>query len=80
MAAVYGINTLIGSNYLYLNHKPPTASILDMLPAWPIYLLYMEGLGLITVFVLYFPFLIKDIISWARMRFSGKSRLDDILS
>ncbi len=80
MAAVYGINTLIGSNYLYLNHKPLTPSILDMLPDWPIYLLYMEGLGLITTFVLYLPFLIKDIVLRIRMRNSGKSRLDDILS
>ncbi len=80
MAAVYGINTLIGSNYLYLNHKPLTPSVLDVLPDWPIYLFYMEGLGLITAFVLYVPFLIKDIIFRIRMRYSGKSRLDDILS
>lgn len=80
MVAVYFINNTIGSNYLYLNHKPPTASILDMLPAWPIYLLYMEALGLVTVLVLYLPFLIKDIISNFRLRNSGKSRLDDILS
>ena len=80
MAAVYGINTLLGSNYLYLNHKPPTASILDMLPDWPMYILYMEGIGLATILVLYLPYLLKDTITWIRMRFSGKSRLDDILS
>ena len=80
LAAVYWVNTLIGSNYLYVNQKPATASVLDMLPDWPTYILYMEAIGLITILVLYLPFLIKDLIAWIRMRTSGKSRLDDMLS
>ncbi len=80
MAAVFGINTLIGSNYLFVNHKPPTASVLDMLPDWPVYILYMEGIGLVTFLVLYLPYFIKDSIEAIRLRSSGKSRLDDFTS
>jgi len=80
MVAVYFINDAIGSNYLYVNAKPATASLLDLLPAWPTYILYIEAIGLASIFILYLPFLIKDLIAWIRMRTSGKSRLDDILS
>ncbi len=80
MVAVYFINNAIGSNYLYINAKPPTASLLDMLPEWPVYILYMEGIGLISIFVLYLPYFIKDSIVAIRLRTSGKSRLDDFTS
>lgn len=32
-------NTIAGTNYGYLNRKPPTASLLDVLGPWPVYLL-----------------------------------------
>jgi hypothetical integral membrane protein (TIGR02206 family) len=32
-------NFLAGTNYGYLNHKPPIASVLDFLGPWPVYLL-----------------------------------------
>lgn len=32
-------NAITGTNYGYLNRKPPTASVLDALGPWPIYLL-----------------------------------------
>lgn len=79
MVAVYGINTLIHSNYLYVNGKPPTASVLDLLPDWPIYLLYVEGLGLVTIFVLYLPFLIKDSVEAYKIRKANTERIDEIL-
>ncbi len=60
MAIVFFINMAIGSDYLFINGKPATASILDLLPPWPIYILYMEALGLITFLILYSPFIIKD--------------------
>ena len=60
MIPVFFINRAIGSNYLMINHKPPTASLLDLLPPWPIYILYMEAIGLTTVLLLYFPFAIRD--------------------
>ena len=79
MVAVYFINSYIGSNYLYLNHKPPTASILDALPTWPIYLLYMEALGIVTCLILYIPFIIKDWWDNRGLKEAGTERLDDLL-
>jgi hypothetical integral membrane protein (TIGR02206 family) len=60
MLVVYFVNVAIGSNYLFINHKPETASLLDLLPAWPVYILYMEAIGLFCVLLLYLPFIVKD--------------------
>jgi len=60
MVIVFLINTAIGSNYLFVNGKPPTASLLDILPPWPVYLIYVEAIGIICVLLLYIPFIIKD--------------------
>jgi hypothetical integral membrane protein (TIGR02206 family) len=57
---IFILNSAIGSNYLMINHKPEAASLLDLLPAWPMYVLYMELIGFVTVLLLYFPFAIKD--------------------
>ena len=56
MALVYPVNLLLGSNYLLINEKPPTASILDLLPPWPVYILYMEAIGLLSAVLLMLPF------------------------
>jgi hypothetical integral membrane protein (TIGR02206 family) len=74
MIVVYFINSAIGSNYLMINHKPPTASILDLLPAWPVYVIYMEVLGLVTFVLLYLPFVWKD---W-RVKVEAVSRLEEL--
>lgn len=60
MGIVFVINTLIGSNYMFINRKPPTASLLDVLPDWPVYLLYLEAIGLVLFLLLYLPFVVKD--------------------
>jgi len=60
MILVTGINVLIGSNYLYTLHKPPTASLLDVFGPWPWYLLTMELVALVLCTFLYLPFAIKD--------------------
>lgn len=52
---VYFINDAIGSNYLMINRKPDTPSLLDLLPEWPLYILYMEAIGAVTVLLLYLP-------------------------
>jgi len=61
MLIVLGINSLIGSNYLFVSRKPPGPTLLDALPEWPVYLLYIEGIGLFLFLLLYLPFLIKDM-------------------
>jgi hypothetical integral membrane protein (TIGR02206 family) len=68
MVVVFGVNMLIGSNYLFVAHKPPTASLLDMLPPWPWYILWMEAIGLVMCLILYLPFAIKDWRAKARAR------------
>ena len=78
MVAIYFLNTAIGSNYLMVNHKPETPSLLDLLPAWPIYILYMEGLGILTFILLYTPFVIKDWRSSYLLNKDNASRLDSI--
>src|SRR5512133_1569287 len=60
MLIVYLINISIGSNYLWINGKPPMATIMDMLPAWPWYIPWLEVIALFTCLLLYIPFIIKD--------------------
>jgi hypothetical integral membrane protein (TIGR02206 family) len=38
-AFTFTFNLITGTNYGYLNRKPPTASLLDVLGPWPLYLL-----------------------------------------
>jgi len=66
MAVVFGVNMLIGSNYLFVAHKPPTASLLDLLPPWPWYILWVEAIGLVMCLILYLPFAVKDWRAKAR--------------
>jgi hypothetical integral membrane protein (TIGR02206 family) len=54
------INRAIGSNYLFLAYKPAPASLLDLLPDWPWYIIWMEVIGLVMCLILYLPFAIKD--------------------
>lgn len=60
MGIVFLINLRLGSDYLDLNAKPATPSLLSLLPAWPTYIVFMELIGLATIFLLYLPFLIND--------------------
>jgi hypothetical integral membrane protein (TIGR02206 family) len=66
MGLVFLVNLSIGSNYLMLNAKPATPSLLDLLPAWPYYVPFMELIGLTTCLLLYLPFLIMDAKSARR--------------
>lgn len=60
LAVVFGINSLIGSNYLFIMRPPDTPSLIDMLGPWPWYILALEAIGLMTCLLLYLPFALKD--------------------
>lgn len=65
MTVVFFINLAIGSNYLFIAHKPEFPTLIDMLAPWPWYILQLEILALAVCFVLYIPFMVKD---WAAGR------------
>lgn len=65
MAVVYVINLLVGGNYMFLMHKPPTASLLDVLGPWPWYILSLEAVGFVMFGVLYLPW---AVIDWRKKR------------
>jgi hypothetical integral membrane protein (TIGR02206 family) len=77
-AIVYSLNTRLGSNYLMINYKPDTPSLLDLLPEWPVYILYMEIIGIVTMILLYLPFAAKDLIDRYRLNRDNASRLEGI--
>lgn len=67
-AVVMVFNGLTGTNYGYLNRKPPGASALDLLPAWPSYVV-IEVLLVAAVWAL---------MTWPFTRASsGSTRADD---
>ena len=76
--AIYFLNSAIGSNYLMINFKPDTPSLLDLLPEWPVYILYMELIGIITVLLLYCPFAAKDLRDRYFLNRDNASRLESI--
>ena len=76
--SIYFVNLSIGSNYLMINGKPELPSLLDLLPPWPIYILYMEAIGVVIFLLLYSPFAIKDWLANNRSKKDNAARLDSI--
>lgn len=60
MVAIFFLNRVIGSNYLFIAQKPPSPTLMDMLSPWPWYILQLEFVAFAIFFVLYIPFLVKD--------------------
>ncbi len=60
MAFVGVVNRLLDSNYLFIAHKPDTASLLDVLPPWPWYIPVLLLLAVLFLGIAYLPFGIKD--------------------
>jgi len=59
-AFTFTFNAITGTNYGYLNRKPPTASILDVLGPWPVYLFAEITIVLIVWALMTWP--------WERIR------------
>ena len=58
---IFGLNQILGSNYLFLAYKPPAATLLDYLGPWPWYFLSMVAIGLALASLLYLPFWVRDV-------------------
>ena len=65
MAVIYPINLLLGSNYLFIMHKPETPTLIDLMPPWPVYIAVMIAIAFTVFFLLYLPFAISD---WRQAR------------
>ena len=57
-AGMMGLNAVLGSNYGYLNGKPVTHSLLDLLGPWPWYIGSLVLLCGVFYTILYLPFFI----------------------
>jgi hypothetical integral membrane protein (TIGR02206 family) len=65
MLFLYFFNSAIGSNYMMVNYKPDVVSLFSLMPGWPWYILWSEGIALVLFLLLYLPFAIKD---WRAVR------------
>lgn len=57
-AIVFVINYVLDANYMFLSAKPSSASLLDLLGAYPFYLLSLEFIVIAVFLILYVPFAI----------------------
>ncbi|MCI5724432.1 TIGR02206 family membrane protein [Fusobacterium sp.] len=53
---LYFLNEKLGTNYLYVNRPPSTASPVDFFGPWPYYIFSVEGIYIALSFILYLPF------------------------
>jgi hypothetical integral membrane protein (TIGR02206 family) len=60
--AIGAFNLVTGGNYLFICHKPETASIMDVLGPWPLYIIPLEIIGFLSFLFYYAPFFIYDFI------------------
>jgi hypothetical integral membrane protein (TIGR02206 family) len=57
LVMIHMVNQILGSNYSYTMQKPQSASALDLLGAWPWYILWGEVLMVVLFLLLLLPFL-----------------------
>lgn len=52
----FGFDRITGANYMYLLHKPPIASLLNVMGPWPVYIFVADALAAAMFFALQWPF------------------------
>jgi len=57
------LNFILGSNYMFLAHKPETSSVLDFFGPWPLYIIPLEFVAIFMFSLVYLPFLIADLVT-----------------
>ncbi len=50
------VNVLLQSNYGYLLRKPSRSTLLDYLGPWPLYIIALEAIALVSYLIYYLPF------------------------
>ena len=55
LAAIFVLNWLCGTNYGYVNHKPPPPTLMDFLGPWPLYILSLQAVALVFFLLLLLP-------------------------
>jgi len=56
-----GFNSITDGNYLFICHKPENGSIMDAMGPWPWYILVLECVALVSFYIYYAPFAVKDL-------------------
>ena len=66
LVLIAGFNLLTDGNYLFICHKPENGSIMDAMGPWPWYVLVLEVVAVISFYIYYAPFAIKDL--WTKLQ------------
>ena len=68
MIFIAGFNYLTDGNYLFICHKPETASLIDFFGPWPWYIIPLEIVALLSYLIYYAPFGVKDLMQRKQAR------------